>query len=320
MGVPQIFIDGNTGATGMLIRERLLARNDIGLISLEDQQRKDLKYRIEALYACDIAFLCLPDEAARQAASIAKKSNAKLIDASSAHRTDECWVYGFAEFKEGQREAIMTANRISNPGCYATGAVGILAPLIKAGLLPIDYPFTINAISGYTGGGTSLITRYESEAAENYKPDPFWQYGLNLNHKHVPEITNRLGLVHPPIFQPAVANYAQGMLVNVPLALWQIDRQPTARSLHEILSEHYNNSRFVRVASLTETTKLQELNPQALNGTNLMEIFVLSDDNTRRAVITARLDNLGKGSSGAAVQNMNLLLGIPEDASISMSA
>ncbi|AFX98929.1 N-acetyl-gamma-glutamyl-phosphate reductase [Candidatus Endolissoclinum faulkneri L2] len=316
MSIPQIFIDGNTGTTGMLIRERLLTRRDIELISLDDQQRKDLKYRRDALYASDVAFLCLPDEIAKQAASIAEKSNTKLIDASTAHRTDDRWVYGFAEFKAGQREAIMSAKRISNPGCYATGVIGILAPLIKAGLLPVDYPFTINAISGYSGGGKSLIARYESEDAENYKPDPFWQYGLSLNHKHLAEITCQLGLVHPPIFQPSVANYAQGMLVNVPLVLWQIDGKPTARSLHEILLAHYSNSCFVRVASFNETENLQELNPQALNGTNMMEIFVLSDDNTRRTVITARLDNLGKGSSGAAIQNMNLLLGMPENTSI----
>ncbi len=320
MGSARVFIDGEAGTTGLQIRERLVARRDIELISLDDSQRKDAGARRDALHAADVAILCLPDDAAREAAALADGSGTKLIDASTAHRTDDNWIYGFAEFRAGQREAIVGATRISNPGCYPTGAIAILAPLVAAGLLPADYPVTINAVSGYTGGGKALIARYESEDAAGYKPDPFWQYGLTLNHKHVPEITRWSGLAQAPIFQPSVANYAQGMLVSVPLALWSIEGGPTAAAAHEILLAQYADSRFVRVAPLGEAEGLKELDPQGLNGTNLLEIFVFSDEKTGRAVITARLDNLGKGASGAAVQNMNLLLGMQEDAGIEAAA
>ncbi|WPZ33164.1 N-acetyl-gamma-glutamyl-phosphate reductase [Thalassobaculum sp. OXR-137] len=320
MGSARVFIDGEAGTTGLQIRERLVARRDIDLISLDDAQRKDAGARRDALHAADVAILCLPDDAAREAAALAEGSGTKLIDASTAHRTDDNWVYGFAEFRSGQRDAIVGATRISNPGCYPTGAIAILAPLVGAGLLPVEYPVTINAVSGYTGGGKALIARYESTGTSGYKPDPFWQYGLTLNHKHVPEIARWSGLGQAPIFQPSVANYAQGMLVSVPLALWAIQGGPSAASLHEILLAQYEGARFVRVAPLGEAEGMKELDPQALNGTNMLEIFVFADEKTGRAVITARLDNLGKGASGAAVQNMNLLLGMPEDAGIEAAA
>lgn len=320
MGSARVFIDGEAGTTGLQIRDRLLARRDIELISLSDSERKDATARRDALHAADVAILCLPDAAAKEAAALAEGSDTKLIDASTAHRTDDNWVYGFAEFRAGQREAIIGAKRISNPGCYPTGAIAILAPLIGAGLLSGDYPVTVNAVSGYTGGGKALIARYEAEGVAGYKPDPFWNYGLSLNHKHVPEITRWSGLAHPPIFQPSVANYAQGMLVSVPLALWSLQGGPSAAAVHEILLAQYADSRFVRVAPMGEAEGLKELDPQALNGTNMLELFVFADEKTGRAVITARLDNLGKGASGAAVQNMNLLLGMPEDAGIEASA
>lgn len=320
MGSARVFIDGEAGTTGLQIRERLVARRDIELISLTDAERKDAKARRDALHAADVAILCLPDDAAKEAAALAEGATVKLIDASTAHRTAEGWIYGFPEFRTGQRDAVIGAKRISNPGCYPTGAIAILAPLVGAGLLPVDYPVTVNAVSGYTGGGKSLIARYEAEGETGYKPDPFWQYGLTLNHKHVPEMTQWSGLAHPPIFQPSVANYAQGMLVSVPLALWSIEGGPTAAAVHEILLAHYAETRFVRVAPIGEAEGLKELDPQALNGTNMLEIFVFSDAKTGRAVITARLDNLGKGASGAAVQNMNLLLGMPEDAGIEAAA
>ncbi|SDF12050.1 N-acetyl-gamma-glutamyl-phosphate reductase [Thalassobaculum litoreum] len=320
MGSARVFIDGEAGTTGLQIRERLLARRDIELISLSGAERKDAKARRDALHAADVAILCLPDDAAREAAALAEGADVKLIDASTAHRTADGWVYGFPEFRAGQREAVIGADRISNPGCYSTGAIAILAPLVAAHLLPVDYPVTVNAVSGYTGGGKSLIARYEAAGEAGYKPDPFWNYGLTLNHKHVPEITRWTGLGHPPIFQPSVARYAQGMLVSVPLALWSVESGPTAAAAHEILLSQYADTRFVRVAPLGEAEGLKELDPQALNGTNMLEIFVFSDEETGRAVITARLDNLGKGASGAAVQNMNLLLGMPEDAGIEASA
>ena len=320
MGSARVFIDGEAGTTGLQIRERLVARRDIELISLDDTQRKDADARRDALHAADVAILCLPDAAAKEAAALAEGSTTKLIDASTAHRTDDNWVYGFPEFRAGQYDAIAASSRISNPGCYPTGALSILAPLISAKLLPIDYPVTINAVSGYSGGGKAMIARYEAEGDAGFKPDPYWQYGLTLNHKHVPEITRWSGLEQPPIFQPAVAQYAQGMLVSVPLALWSIEGGPSAASVHEILLAQYEDSRFVRVAPLGEAEGLKELDPQALNGTNMLEIFVFADEHTGRAVITARLDNLGKGASGAAVQNMNLLLGMPEDAGIEAAA
>ncbi|MDF1794496.1 MAG: N-acetyl-gamma-glutamyl-phosphate reductase [Thalassobaculaceae bacterium] len=320
MGSARVFIDGEAGTTGLQIRERLLARRDIELISLGDVERKDAAARRDALHAADVAILCLPDDAAREAAALAEGSDTKLIDASTAHRTADGWAYGFPEFRAGQRDAIVAAARVSNPGCYSTGAIAILSPLVTAGLLPADYPVTINAVSGYTGGGKALIARYEAEGESGYKPDAFWQYGLTLAHKHVPEITRWSGLAHAPIFQPAVARYAQGMLVSLPLALWSLKGVPSAAALHEVLQARYSGARFVRVAPLGEAEGMKELDPQALNGTNMLEIFVFADEKTGRAVVTARLDNLGKGASGAAVQNLNLLLGMPEDAGIEAAA
>lgn len=316
----QVFIDGEAGTTGLQIRERLLTRDDVRLVSLDGESRKDPGARREALAAADVAILCLPDKAARETATLADGLSVKLIDASTAHRTAAGWVFGFPEFRPGQREAVVDATRVSNPGCYSTGAIAILAPLVDAGLVPADYPVTINAVSGYTGGGKALIARYEDSDGGSYRPDPFWQYGLTLTHKHVPEITRWAGLTHPPIFQPAVAAYAQGMLVSVPLALWSIAGRPTAGDLHEALVDRYGDSRFVRVAPIGESEGLTELDPRALNGSNMLEIFVFRHDETGRSVLTARLDNLGKGASGAAVQNLNLLLGLPEDAGLATKA
>ncbi len=316
MATARVFIDGEAGTTGLQIRDRLLARADIDLISLDETQRKDTGARRDALHAADVAILCLPDAAARESALLAEGSSVKLIDASTAHRTADGWVFGFPEFRPGQREAVDDAARVSNPGCYSTGAIAILAPLVAAGVLPADHPVTINAVSGYTGGGKSLIARYEAEGEAGYRPDAYWHYGLSLAHKHVPEITRWSGLAHPPIFQPAVARYAQGMLVSVPLALWALPGTPSPATVHAVLSERYGDARFVRVAPIAEATGLTELDPQALNGSNMLELFVFADAETGRAVVTARLDNLGKGASGAAVQNLNLMLGFAEDAGL----
>lgn len=316
MAAARVFIDGEAGTTGLQIRERLLARDDIALISLDDAQRKDTSARRDALHAADVAILCLPDDAAREAAALAKGASVKLIDASTAHRTAEGWVFGFPEFRPSQREAVIAADRVSNPGCYSTGAIATLAPLVSAGVVPADYPVTIGGVSGYTGGGKALIARYEAEGTEGYKPDAYYHYALGLAHKHVPEITRWGALAHPPIFQPSVARYAQGMLVSIPLALWALPGMPSPTDIHAILTERYADARFVRVAPLGEAEGVKELDPQALNGTNTMELFVFAHADTGRVVVTARLDNLGKGASGAAVQNLNLMLGLAEDAGL----
>lgn len=315
----RVFIDGEAGTTGLQIRERLAARRDIELIGLDEARRKDPAARRDALRAADVAILCLPDEAAREAAALVEGAPTKLIDASTAHRTAPGWVFGFPEFRAGQRDAVLAATRVSNPGCYSTGAIALLAPLVAAGLLPGDFPVTINAVSGYSGGGKALIRRYEAKGEEGFKPDPFYAYGLALTHKHVPEIARWSGLGHPPIFQPAVAAYAQGMLVNVPLALWALPKRPRPADLQAALAERYAGARFVRVAPLGEAEGLKELDPQGLNGTNMLELYVFGHAESGRAVLTARLDNLGKGASGAAVQNLNLLLGLPEDAGLELS-
>ena len=316
MTTARVFIDGEAGTTGLQIRDRLVSRADIELISLDDEQRKDLAARRDALHAADVAILCLPDAAAREASRLAEGSKVRLIDASTAHRTADGWVYGFPEFRDGQRKAIVAADRVANPGCYSTGAIAILAPLIAAGVVPADHPITISGVSGYTGGGKSLIARYEAEGESGFKPDAYWHYGLSLAHKHVPEITRWCGLAHPPIFQPAVARYPQGMLVSVPLALWSLPGTPTPATVHAVLAEQYGDGGFVRVAPLGEASGLSELDPQGLNGTNMLELFVFAHEETGRAVVTARLDNLGKGASGAAVQNLNLMLGLSEAAGL----
>ena len=316
----RVFIDGEAGTTGLQIRDRLLARDDISLVSLDEARRKDPAARREALSAADVAILCLPDDAARETAALADGLPVKLIDASTAHRTAEGWTFGFPEFRAGQRDAIVAADRVSNPGCYSTGAIAILAPLVAAGLVPADHPITINAVSGYTGGGKALIARYEDRDIPGFKPDVFWNYGLTLAHKHVPEITRWSGLAHPPIFQPSVAAYAQGMLVSVPLALWSLPKRPESADLHAALAAQYQGSRFVRVVPIGEAAGMKELDPQSLNGTNMLELFLFADDATGRAVVTARLDNLGKGASGAAVQNLNLMMGLAEDAGLAAKA
>lgn len=301
-----VFIDGEAGTTGLQIRERLVARDEITLVKVPDDRRKDDAARADAYAQADVAILCLPDDAARAAVEMAAPHGTRIIDASTAHRVNPDWVFGFAEIDSGQRGRIAAARHVSNPGCYSTGAIALLRPLVVAGLLEPDAPVTINAVSGYTGGGKALIAEFEGGTA----PDHF-VYGLEHKHKHIPEIVRGAGLNRTPIFVPSVGKYAQGMAVQIPLHL--ADGQ-TPGDLTACLQDHYAGQRFVRVVEPGDIGP--RVDPQRLNGTNLMELAVFPSEDGARAVLLAVLDNLGKGASGAAVQNLNIMLGVDEGAGL----
>jgi N-acetyl-gamma-glutamyl-phosphate reductase len=300
---PSVFIDGEAGSTGVEIRRRLEMVPEVRLHSLPETQRKDPSARQDMMAACDLAVLCLPDEAAREAVALARELGSdapKLLDASTAHRIDPEWTYGFPEMAPDQPGKIATSDNVSNPGCYPTGAIGLLRPLVQAGLVPPDHPITINGVSGYSGGGKALI-----EAHDRAGGPPFELYALGLEHKHVPEIQLFAGLSRRPIFMPSVGHFRQGMLVAIPLYLDDLPERPTGTDLREILRAFYTGSEHVAVAIGNGHDKLE---PQALNGTNRLELYVCANEARRHAVLVARLDNLGKGASGAAVQNLRLML------------
>jgi N-acetyl-gamma-glutamyl-phosphate reductase len=305
MTAPKIFIDGEAGTTGLQIRERLDGRRDIQLVSIDPERRKDAEARAELLNGSDLVILCLPDDAAREAVGLISSNSVKVIDASTAHRVADGWTYGFAEMP-GQRDAIAASTRVSNPGCYPTGAIALIRPLVDAGILPADYPVSVNAVSGYTGGGKSMIAEFEGEGAEAFRI-----YGLGQSHKHVPELQKNTGLTVRPFFAPSVGRYAQGMIVEVPLFLDRLNGSPRLADLHDCLKAAYAGETFVTVE---DTAGITGLEPEALNNSNRMQLFVFGSDSQARLV--ARLDNLGKGASGAAVQNMNLMLGLPEGAGL----
>jgi len=300
---PCVFIDGEAGTTGLGIRKRLELVPRIGLRSLPAAQRKDPSARQDMMAACDLVVLCLPDDAAREAAALAEALGAgapKLLDASTAHRIDPEWTYGFPEMAPDQPEKIRMSRNVTNPGCYPTGAIGLLRPLVQAGLVPPDYPITISAVSGYSGGGRSMIEAHDRDGGPAFEI-----YALGLEHKHVPEIERFAGLSRRPIFLPSVGHFRQGMLVSVPLYLDDLPGRPSGADLREALRAFYEGSEHVAVTVSNEQGKLE---PEALNGTNRLDLYVWANEARRHAVLVARLDNLGKGASGAAVQNLRLML------------
>jgi len=311
---PLIFIDGQTGTTGLMIHERLGERDEIEVLTIPEEKRKDREEKKKYLNKADIVFLCLPDEAARESVSLIENGETRVIDASTAHRTDPDWTYGFPELSPSLREEIAQTKRLANPGCHATGFIAALHPLVSAGILPAESDLVCTSLSGYSGAGKKLIEKYnDPEEDGDFKEGPH-HYGLSLSHKHLPEMMKMAGLKKPPLFMPMVGPFYKGMVVSIPLFLPLLGGKVTGETLRDCLADHYGGQQFIRVLPLGDQSDFIEgtfFHPQGCNDTNRLDLFVYAKGD--QAVVMSRLDNLGKGASGAAVQNMNIMLGLPED-------
>lgn len=312
MNKPKIYIDGKEGTTGLQIYDRLSGRADIELLLIDESKRKDTGERKKLMNAADLVFLCLPDAAAIEAVTLVENPNTRIIDASTAHRTAAGWTYGFPELGASQREAIRTAKRVANPGCYATGFISLIAPLTKTGLLPPDSRLTVHALSGYTGGGKKTIAQYEAAEREPELVSPR-HYAVTLAHKHIPEMVQVCGLTRKPVFMPVICDFPQGMVVTVPLYFDMLNRRQTLNTLRNMYRDFYAGERFVTVRP-DDAPACGFIGSNNLAGTNDLQIFVCG--NEEQVMLAARLDNLGKGASGAAVQNMNIMLGFEESAGL----
>ncbi len=308
----KIFVDGQEGTTGLQINERLHDRSDIELLKIDPDKRRDINERKRLINAADVVFLCLPDDAARQSVSLVENSRTRIIDASTAHRTNPSWAYGFPELSSRHRERIIPSSRVSVPGCYATGFIALLYPLVNAGIIPNDYPVTCHAVSGYSGGGKKRIAEYSSADPydDEIKSPRF--YALTLKHKHIPEMQKITGLSQPPLFTPIIGPYYKGMTVAVPLYSKYLTKKSSAESVCEYLYSYYEGQHFIKVYPFGSEGGIVDgfLSATGCNGTNVLEIYAAGNDD--HILLTARLDNLGKGASGAAVQCMNIMMGIDE--------
>jgi N-acetyl-gamma-glutamyl-phosphate reductase len=333
--VAKVFIDGAVGTTGLEIRERLEGRSEFSLIRLSDADRKDARARAGALNDADIVILCLPDEAARDAVGLIENPSVRVIDASSAHRVAQGWIYGFPELEKDQRAKIASSKRVSNPGCWPTGFLALARPLVRAGIVPADFPLTVTGVSGYSGGGKSMIEEFEDRSSPRYVETVSRTYGLTLAHKHIPEMRVHSGLAHPPVFSPNVGRFYRGMIVEVPLQLWALPAKPNVFDLYREIANAYRGEKLIEVADLAEIDMLMTakkvaeaghippvsalpkvIDAEMLKLTNGMKLFVFGNDKTHQVRLIAVLDNLGKGASGAAVQNLNIMCGLPETAGL----